>query len=119
MLTLAGLYDNPFFVTTEPPVESQLEDEEEVLQERIDTLVIQQQLWVLVIESKSTIAFSVALPQILSYMMATPHAERPLYGLITNGDECSVCQTVIAASSKVFTMFEKPRRQLEEHESCM
>ena len=25
----------------------------------------------------------------------------------------------IAASSKVFTMFEKPRRQLEEHESCM
>ena len=34
----------------------------------IDTLTIAQQLWVLLIESKSTIAFSVALPQLMTYM---------------------------------------------------
>ncbi|NEP08770.1 MAG: type I restriction endonuclease subunit R [Symploca sp. SIO2C1] len=87
LLTLAGLYDEPFFVTTEPEVQLLLEDTEELLRGRIDTLIIQQQLWVLVVESKSTIAFSVALPQALTYMMGNPNPERPVYGLITNGDE--------------------------------
>ena len=87
LLTLAGLYDEPFFVTTEPEVQLLLEDTDELLRGRIDTLIIQQQLWVLVVESKSTIAFSVALPQALTYMMGNPNPERPVYGLITNGDE--------------------------------
>jgi hypothetical protein len=87
LLILAGLFDEPFFVTSETEVEIILEDKDEILKGRIDTLIIQQQLWVLVIESKSTIAFSNALPQILTYMIANPHPERPIYGLITNGDE--------------------------------
>lgn len=87
LLTLAGLYDEPFFVTTAPEVELLLEDRDEILRGRIDTLIIQQQLWVLVVESKSTIAFSVALPQALTYMMGNPNPELPVYGLITNGDE--------------------------------
>ncbi len=87
LLTLANLYDEPFFVTTEPEVELFLEDRDEILRGGIDTLIIQQQLWVLVVESKSTIAFSVALPQALTYLIANPNLERPVYGLITNGDE--------------------------------
>jgi len=87
LLSLAALYDEPFLITTEPEVKLLLEDRDELLRGRIDTLIIQQQLWVLVVESKSTIAFSVALPQALTYMMANPNPERPVYGLITNGDE--------------------------------
>ncbi len=87
LLTWAGLSDEPFFVTTEPSLQIELEDRDETLRGRIDTLIIQQQFWVLVIESKSTIAFSIALPQALAYMMANPHGDRPIYGLITNGDE--------------------------------
>jgi hypothetical protein len=87
LLTLAGLYDEPFFVSTEPSLEIELEDHDEILRGRIDTLIIHQQFWALVIESKSTIAFSIALPQAMAYMMANPYPDRPVYGLITNGDE--------------------------------
>jgi hypothetical protein len=87
LLTLAGLYDDPFFVSTEPSLEIELEDHDEILRGRIDTLIVQQQFWALVIESKSTIAFSIALPQAMAYMMANPYPARPVYGLITNGDE--------------------------------
>jgi len=73
LLTLAGLYDEPFYVTTEASVELEIEEEEEILRGRIDTLIIAPQLWVLIIESKSTIAFPVALPQIMTYMMANPN----------------------------------------------
>lgn len=87
LLTLASLYDEPFFITTEPEVKLLLEDRDELLRGRIDTLIIQQQLWILLVESKSTIAFSVALPQALTYMIGNPNRELPVYGLITNGDE--------------------------------
>ena len=87
MLTLAGLYDEPFYVTTEANVELEIEEKDEILRGRIDTLVITQQLWVLVVESKSTIAFPLALPQAMTYMMANPNPEHPVYGLIGNGDE--------------------------------
>ena len=39
------------------------------------------------VESKSTISFSVALPQAITYMIATPNSEHSVYGLIANGDE--------------------------------
>ncbi|MFB2977526.1 restriction endonuclease subunit R [Microseira sp. BLCC-F43] len=87
LLTLAGLYDEPFYVTTEPEVEIILEDRDELLRGRIDSLIIQQQLWVLVVESKSTRSFSVALPQALTYMIKNPNPQQPVYGLITKGDE--------------------------------
>jgi hypothetical protein len=87
LLTLAGLYDDPFLVSTEPSIQIELADRDEVLRGRINTLIVQQQFWVLVVESKATIAFSIALPQALTYMMANPHPDRPIYGLISNGDE--------------------------------
>ena len=87
LLTLAGLYDEPFYVTTEASVELEVKEKDENLRGRIDTLVIAQQLWALIVESKSTIAFSVALPQLMTYMMANPNPERPVYGMIGNGDE--------------------------------
>jgi hypothetical protein len=54
----------------------------------IDVLVVQEQLWILVVESKRTsIPVPSALPQILAYIMANPHPDRPTFGMATNGDE--------------------------------
>lgn len=117
LLTLAGLYDEPFFVTTEPEVKLLLEDRDELLRGRIDTLIIQQQIWVLVVESKSTIAFSVALPQALTYMMGNPNPERPVYGLITNGDEFQFIKLLVQDRpqydlSNIFSLLLPHRNQL-------
>ncbi len=117
LLTLAGLYDEPFFITTEPEVELLLQDRNELLRGRIDTLIIQQQLWVLVVESKSTIAFSVALPQVLTYMMGNPNPQRPVYGLITNGDEFQFIKLLIQDNpqydlSNIFSLLLPHRNQL-------
>jgi hypothetical protein len=117
LLTLAGLYDEPFFITTEPEVELLLEDRDELLRGRIDTLIVQQQLWVLVVESKSTIAFSVALPQVLTYMMGNPNPQRPVYGLITNGDEFQFIKLLIQDNpqydlSNIFSLLLPHRNQL-------
>lgn len=119
LLTLAGLYDEPFYVTTEASVELEIEEEEEILRGRIDTLVIAQQLWVLIVESKSTIAFPVALPQIMTYMMANPNPERPVYGLIGNGDEFMFIKMLTAGIpqydfSNIFSLLLPRRNQLED-----
>lgn len=85
LLELAGFYDEPFFITTEPQVEILLEDRDEILRGRIDTLIIQERLGVLVVESKRSISFEAAIPQALTYMMANPNPEKPVYGMVTDG----------------------------------
>ncbi|OBQ09062.1 MAG: restriction endonuclease subunit R [Anabaena sp. LE011-02] len=88
LLSLAGFYDEPFFIRSESSIEIAVEDAEEVIRGRIDVLIIQQQLWLLVIESKKT-AFSLAqaIPQALTYMLANPHPDYPVYSLVINGED--------------------------------
>lgn len=88
LLTIAGFYDPPFRVRAEESVQLTLDDREEILQGRMDVLVLLNQLWVVVLESKKT-ALSVwaALPQTLAYLMANPHPENPSFAMMTNGDE--------------------------------
>ncbi|MFN9399148.1 MAG: restriction endonuclease subunit R [Dolichospermum sp.] len=88
LLSLAGFYDEPFFIRSESSIEIAVENEDEVIRGKIDVLVIQQQLWLLVIESKRT-AFSLleAIPQALTYMLANPHPTKPLFGLVMNGSD--------------------------------
>ncbi|QYO64938.1 hypothetical protein [Leptolyngbya sp. 7M] len=57
------------------------------MQGRIDTLIIQDQFWVLVVEAKRTIMVSLAVPQALAYMMCNPNPMRSVYGMVSNGDE--------------------------------
>jgi hypothetical protein len=88
LLDLAGLYDSRFTIKTEATVEIVLEDRGEILQGRIDTLILNEQLWILVIEAKnSTFALSIALPQLLTYMLSQDRQGQPLFGLVTNGEE--------------------------------
>jgi len=88
LLAIAGFYDPPFKVRAEESVQITLDDGEEVLQGRIDVLVLQHHLWVVILESKKT-ALSVwsALPQTLAYLMANPRIEQPSFGMMTNGDD--------------------------------
>ncbi|NEP58823.1 MAG: type I restriction endonuclease subunit R [Symploca sp. SIO2G7] len=119
LLTLAGLYDEPFYVTTEASVNLEVEQGDEILRGRIDTLVIAQKLWVLVVESKATIAFSVALPQAMTYMMANPNPKLPVYGLIGNGDEFMFIKMLTAGVpqydlSNIYSLLLPRRNQLQD-----
>ncbi|KAB8316612.1 type I restriction endonuclease subunit R [Tolypothrix campylonemoides VB511288] len=88
LLDLAGFYQPPFDIQTETSIEISAEDEGVVVKGNIDVLVIQNRLWVLVIESKSS-KFDViaALPQALSYMLNNLDDTQPTFGLILNGRE--------------------------------
>lgn len=88
LLTLAGFYDPPFRLKTEESVQITLADPQEVLQGRLDVLVLKDQFWVVVLESKKT-ALSVwaALPQTLAYLMANPQPGQPSFAMMTNGDD--------------------------------
>ena len=88
LLNIAGFYDPPFRVRAEESVQLVLEDSEEILQGRLDVLVLLNQLWVVVLESKKTaLSGWTALPQTLAYLMANPFSERSSFWVITNGDE--------------------------------
>ncbi|MBE9048886.1 restriction endonuclease subunit R [Nostocales cyanobacterium LEGE 11386] len=88
LLDLAGFYDDPFYFATEESIELALEDQGEIIRGRIDILVIQEQFWLLVIESKRA-SFSLleAIPQALTYMLANPHPENPMFGCVTSGED--------------------------------
>ena len=88
LLDLSGLFLPPFYVSTEDSVEIEAVDKTLIVRGRIDILVLKEQLWVLVIESKrAEFSPKVGIPQILSYMLASPQVEMPLYGLVTNGTD--------------------------------
>ena len=88
LLSLAGFYDEPFFIRSESSTEITVEDKETIIRGRIDVLVIQQQLWLLVIESKrSAFSLSEAIPQALTYMLSNPHPTKPVFGLVMNGSD--------------------------------
>jgi hypothetical protein len=122
LLDLAGLYDSRFIIRTEAQVEILLAERDELLQGRIDTLIVQEQFWVLVVEAKNTtLSLSVAIPQALTYMMASPHRDRPIFGLVTNGDEFRFIKLLKQPDpspqfdlSDVFSLFPPHRSKLKQ-----
>ena len=111
LLAIAGFYDPPFQVRAEESVQINLADSEEILQGRIDVLVLSNQLWVVVLESKKT-AISVlsALPQALAYLMANPQPSKPSFAMMTNGDDVLFVKLALEnnrqyALSRVFSAF--------------
>jgi hypothetical protein len=92
LLDLAGFYSSQFAIADEESINITAIDGETIYRGRIDILVIQKSLWVLVIESKSSsISLHKALPQALAYMLASPNSDlnshKITFGLITNGSE--------------------------------
>ena len=86
LLDLAGFYNPPFYSVSEKSVKLSIKDKQVTVRGKIDVLVLQDQLWILVIESKrSGISLEPGIPQALTYMLASPQRQRPLYGMVTNG----------------------------------
>ena len=84
LLELAGFYDVPFGLRSQASVEVATRVEGLMLRGRIDFLVLQDQFWQAVVESKETeFDIEVGVPQILAYMMAAK--QRQVFGMVTNG----------------------------------
>lgn len=107
LLDLAGFYHKPFRIETETSVALEMQDEETIIRGRIDVLVVKNQLWLLVIESKrSDFAVTRAIPQALAYMMSNPETAHPIYGMITNGNDFLFLKTLHQkyANSRLFSL---------------
>ncbi|MFN9208165.1 MAG: type I restriction endonuclease subunit R [Pseudanabaena sp.] len=95
LLTIAGLYDPPFWIKAEESIAINVSDSEETLQGRIDVLVLRDRLLIIVLESKKTmLSVWSDLPQTLAYFMASPNGggthpagTRPTFAMLTNGDD--------------------------------
>lgn len=114
LLELAGFLDPPFRIRSPYGIALELDDPEETIRGFIDTLVVQEQLWILVVESKRTsIPVPAALPQLLAYMLSNDRSDRPVFGMATNGDEfvflkLTFTDTLQYDVSRTFSLF--PRR---------
>jgi predicted type IV restriction endonuclease len=89
LLDLAGFYSPPFLPKTEVSTSLEIADEPEgnIVQGRIDVLILQDSFWLLVIESKpARIDVTAGIPQALTYLLSAPLDDEP-YGAITNGRE--------------------------------
>lgn len=87
LLYLSGLCDPPFRLRGEAPIEIIVEEAGQALSGRIDALIMQERLWLVLAESKQTkLSFSMAIPQALTYMMGSSNEQEPLFGMVTNGD---------------------------------
>ena len=86
LLNLAGFYLYPFHTKSEYSVKVSNVDGQIIVEGKIDVLVLKEQFWIMVIESKQA-AFSIeaGLTQILAYMLAAENQEKPCFGMITTG----------------------------------
>ena len=86
LLLLADFFLHPFQIKTEQSTEIVSEDEGVIIRGQLDLIVLKEQFWVLVIESKGFAYSSESgLAQLLSYMLANSETEKPGFGLLMNG----------------------------------
>jgi hypothetical protein len=80
------MLENTVKMRSEAAVRLEIEDEEgQVYRGRIDGLIVQEHLWIILVEPKRTsFNVEVALPQALAYMTANS-LDRPTFGLVSNG----------------------------------
>jgi predicted type IV restriction endonuclease len=94
----------------------EMKDEGAIIRGRIDVLVVKNQLWLLVIESKrSDFAVTRAIPQALAYMLSNSEMVQPTFGMITNGNEFLFLKTSQNdyANSRLFSLV-NPNNELYE-----
>ncbi|MCL1489927.1 MAG: type I restriction enzyme HsdR N-terminal domain-containing protein [Pseudanabaena sp. Salubria-1] len=116
LLDLAGFYHKPFRIETETAIALEMKDEGAIIRGRIDVLVIKNQLWLLVIESKrSDFAVTRAIPQALAYMLSNSETVQSTFGMITNGNEFLFLKTSQNeyANSRLFSLV-NPNNELYE-----
>jgi hypothetical protein len=76
----------PFYIKAEEQIDITDEDEGVIIKGKLDTLVLRDQLWAMIIESKQAeYSIEKGLAQILAYMLGNPYPDRPSFGMITTG----------------------------------
>ncbi|MEO1428188.1 MAG: restriction endonuclease subunit R [Cyanobacteria bacterium J06632_19] len=110
LLFIGDFYLAPFYVKSEESIDIEVPEQDTIIKGRIDTLVLCNQLWVMIIESKKA-SFSIeeGLAQLLSYMLGSPIIDKPTFGLIATGSEFIFIKLVKVdrpqyGTSKVFSM---------------
>ncbi|QMS91221.1 restriction endonuclease subunit R [Nostoc edaphicum CCNP1411] len=88
LLFIGDFYLAPFYVKSEESIDIAVPDEDVIIKGRMDTLVLKEQLWVMIIESKRA-SFSVeqGLAQILAYLLGNSYTDKPNFGMIATGSE--------------------------------
>ncbi|GAA6616021.1 restriction endonuclease subunit R [Scytonema sp. NUACC26] len=88
LLFTGQFYLSPFDLRAEKNVEISVEDEEKsiITKGNLDTLVLKDKLWVMVIESKQAkLSVEAGLAQILAYILDRTNPNNSCFGMITNG----------------------------------
>ncbi|NJM56302.1 MAG: restriction endonuclease subunit R [Synechococcales cyanobacterium RU_4_20] len=118
ILFLAGCFLPPFKVITEESIEIFDADGDFIVRGSIDILLLRDDLWLAIIESKKA-SFSVeaGLPQLLCYMLAQPEPERPSFGVLMTGGEFLFVKLVNGeapryATSTLFALRNKRNRDI-------
>jgi hypothetical protein len=117
LLDLAGFYQPPFSIRAEVSTKLVATEENQSFIGRIDVLVVKQNLWVLVIESKqSRFDVTSGIPQALSYMLSQPvnnesNQDKSRFAMVTNGREViflklNSLQLPVYVQSKVYQVIE-------------
>lgn len=91
LMYLSGFCDPPFQIRGESSVEIKAKEGDTLLRGRIDALVLQKQIWLVLVESKQAkFSFSTAIPQALTYTMSGVQSSQtealPRFSMVTNGD---------------------------------
>ncbi|RUR87003.1 hypothetical protein PCC6912_04460 [Chlorogloeopsis fritschii PCC 6912] len=88
ILFIGDFYLAPFYVKSEEPIDIAEPDDDTIIKGRIGTLVLKDQFWVMIIESKKpSFSIEAGLAQILAYMLGNPYPEKPSFGMIATGSE--------------------------------
>ncbi|MCY7272998.1 MAG: restriction endonuclease subunit R, partial [Phormidesmis sp. CAN_BIN44] len=101
---LAGFYLPPFQIKAEKSIEITADDEGTIIRGQIDILLIKDQFWVMAIESKrASFSIEAGLAQLLSYMLANPHPDRPGFGTIASGSDYIFVKLVSGETARYST----------------
>ena len=104
LLFTGEFYLHPFYIKPEKSVEISEEDEGVIIKGSLDTLVLKDQLWLMVIESKrASFSIEAGLAQILAYMLGNPNPEKPSYGMIATGSSFIFVKLVNGESPRYTT----------------
>ena len=115
LLFLAGFLEFPFSLRSEESIEISDRGDNVTYHGRIDALVLNNNLWIVLIEAKrSSFSFLVAVPQALAYMMASPNGDKPTYAMVTNGDHFMFVKLQDSQYdlSDDFSLFKRSRNEL-------
>ncbi len=86
ILFIGKFFLYPYNIRSEKSINLELADREIIIKGRIDVLIMKEQLWLMIIESKrAEFSIEAGMAQLLTYLLANPDKSRPNYGLIVTG----------------------------------